>query len=199
MSTDIQLDQPAPSAGPAPGRKRGRTLSDKNIRNLFIWPMLILLIVVNVFPLIYSLFLSFTDYSAIASKAPVWVAFENFGRVLLDENMWGFFTTTGKFVLFSVGLELIIGFILAMFVKESFLGSGIITTLILVPMMLSPVVVGLFWKLMYNPTFGYVNYLIGMGGADRGLDILASRYGGSVVPDLALLGVIVVDVWMWTP
>ena len=61
----------------------------------------------------------------------------------------------GKFVVVSVGLELIIGFALAMFIKESFLGSGIITTLILVPMMLSPVVVGLFWKLMYNPTFGY--------------------------------------------
>jgi len=200
MSTDIQIEHPVTSTGPAPGKKRRRRgLTDKNIRNLFIWPTLILLIVINVFPLIYSLFLSFTDYSAIANKAPVWVAFENFGRVLLDENMWGFFTTTGKFVVVSVGLELVIGFVLAMFVKESFLGSGIITTLILVPMMLSPVVVGLFWKLMYNPTFGYFNYLIGLSGSEYGLDVLASRFSGEVVPDLALLGVIIVDVWMWTP
>lgn len=200
MSTDIKIEHPVTTTGPAPQKSRSRrTLSDKNIRNLFIWPTLILLIAINVFPLVYSLFLSFTDYSAIANKAPVWVAFENFGRVLGDENMWGFFTTTGKFVAISVGLELIIGFALAMFVKESFLGSGIITTLILVPMMLSPVVVGLFWKLMYNPTFGYFNYLVGLSGSAIGLDVLASRFGGSVVPNLALLGVILVDVWMWTP
>jgi multiple sugar transport system permease protein len=200
MSTDIQIEHPVTSTGPAPKKKRSRrTLTDKNIRNLFIWPTLILLILINVFPLLYSLFLSFTDYSAIANKAPVWIAFENFGRVFADENMWEFFTTTGKFVVVSVGLELIIGFTLAMFIKDSFLGSGIITTLILVPMMLSPVVVGLFWKLMYNPTFGYFNYLIGMSDSSCGLDVLASRFAGAVVPDLAMLGVIIVDVWMWTP
>jgi multiple sugar transport system permease protein len=200
MSTDIQIEHPVTTSEPAPKKGRfRRTLSDKNIRNLFIWPTLILLIVINVFPLAYSLFLSFTDYSAIANQAPVWVAFENFGRVFADENMWEFFTTTGKFVVVSVGLELVIGFTLAMFIKDSFLGSGIITTLILVPMMLSPVVVGLFWKLMYNPTFGYFNYLIGMSGPTKGLDVLASRFAGAVVPDLAMMGVILVDVWMWTP
>lgn len=199
MSTDIQLQQPAAATGPAPGHKRRRTLSDKAIRNLFIWPTLILLIVINIFPLFYSLYLSFTDYSAIANKAPVWIAFENFGRVLGDENMWGFFATTGKYVLFSVGIELILGFALAMMIKQSFFGSGIITTLILVPMMLSPVVVGLFWKLMYNPSFGYFNYLTFLSDPSLGLDMLASRFGGAVVPDLAMAAVILVDVWMWTP
>jgi len=199
MSTDIKIEHPVTTTGPAPQKKRRRTMSDKAIRNLFIWPTLILLIVINIFPLIYSLYLSFTDYSAIANQAPNWVAFENFGRVLGDENMWGFFATTGKYVLISVGLELILGFALALMIKESFLGSGIITTLILVPMMLSPVVVGLFWKLMYNPSFGYFNYLIFLSDPSKGLDMLASRYNGAVVPDLAMGAVILVDVWMWTP
>lgn len=203
MTAEAKVEPMVDTRGPTPQRRR--SLSDKAIRNLFIWPTLILLILINVFPLFYSLYLSFTDYSAIANKAPVWVAFENFGRVLGDENMWGFFTTTGKYVLFSVGLELLIGFALAMLVKESFRGSGIITTLILVPMMLSPVVVGLFWKLMYNPTFGYFNYLISLNhniffsSTATGPDMLASRFGGAVVPDLALWAVILVDVWMWTP
>jgi multiple sugar transport system permease protein len=197
MST--QVSTPVETAPEGEPKRKRRTLSDVSIRNLFIWPTLVLLIAINLFPLMYSLYLSFTDYSAIANKAPVWVAFENFGRVLGDEKMWGFFSTTGKFVLFSVGLELILGFALALMIKESFTGSGIVTTLILVPMLLSPVVVGLFWKLMYNPTFGYFNYLLGFTNASTGPDMLASRFAGEIVPDLALWSVVLVDVWMWTP
>jgi multiple sugar transport system permease protein len=66
-------------------------------------------------------------------------------------------------------------------------------------MMLSPVVVGLFWKLMYNPTFGYFNYLIGFDNPSMAPDWLASRFAGEPVPGLALWAVIIVDVWMWTP
>jgi multiple sugar transport system permease protein len=84
-------------------------------------------------------------------------------------------------------------------IKESFMGSGIITTLILVPMMLSPVVVGLFWKLIYNPSFGYFNYLLGFTSPASGPDMLASTVAREFVPDLALWAVILVDVWMWTP
>lgn len=179
--------------------KRRRDLSDKAIRNIFIFPTLALLIAINVFPLIYSLYLSFTNYSAIANKQPVWIGFENFGRVLSDDRMWEFFSTTGQYVLFSVLLQLILGFVLAMLVRDKFFGSGLVTTLILVPMMLSPVVVGLFWKLMYNPTFGYVNFLLGFDNPSMAPDWLASRWAGEPMPGLALWAVIFVDVWMWTP
>jgi multiple sugar transport system permease protein len=100
--------------------------------------------------------------------------------------------------LFSVALQTIIGFSLALLVRGKFRGSGLVTTLILVPMMLSPVVVGLFWKLMYNPSFGYFNYLIGLG-SEGTLDMIASRLFNQAVPGLALWAVILVDVWMWSP
>jgi multiple sugar transport system permease protein len=96
-----------------------------------------------------------------------------------------------------------LGFGLALLLREKFLGSGLVTTLILVPMMLSPVVAGLFWKLMYNPSFGYVNYLLipllGIEDPRMAPDWLASRLGGQVVPGVALWAIIMVDVWMWTP
>jgi multiple sugar transport system permease protein len=179
-------------------RKR-RILSDRGLINLFIWPTLIILIAFNVFPLFYSLFLSFTDYSAIVISAPEWVGFENFERVLTSEAMWESFSITGRYVFLSVGLELVLGFALALFLREQFTGSGIVTTLILIPMMLSPVIVGLFWKLMYNPTFGYFNYLIGFSNPANAPDWLASRWMGEPVPGLALWAVVLVDVWMWTP
>ena len=176
-----------------------RHLSDRAIQNLFIWPTLILLIAMNFFPLAYSLYLSFTDYSAIVRQPPVWVLFDNFKNILNDEQLWTYFATTGRFALLSVGLQTIVGFALAMLVREKFRGSGIVTTLILIPMMLSPVVVGLFWKLMYNPTFGIFNYLIGFTSPATAPDWLASRFAGQPVPGLALWAVVIVDVWMWSP
>jgi multiple sugar transport system permease protein len=189
-----QTQTSVPPRGPA-----RRHLSDRAIQHLFIWPTLILLIAVNVFPLFYSLYLSFTDYSAIANKPPVWIAFRNFGNILNDEQLWKYFATTGRYALASVGLQTLLGFTLAMLVRQKFRGSGVITTLILVPMMISPVVVGLFWKLMYNPTFGFFNYLLGFFNPSKGPDMLASRFAGTPVPGLALWAVIIVDVWMWTP
>lgn len=183
----------------APPRKRYRGVSDRALINLFVWPTLVILIAVNIFPLFYSLFLSFTDYSAIANKAPIWIGLENFNRILFSESMWEAFTITGKYVIFAVGLELVLGFGLALLIREQFRGSGIVTTLILIPMMLSPVVVGLFWKLIYNPAFGYFNYLLGFSDPAAAPDWLASRLGGQPLPGLALAAVIIVDVWMWTP
>jgi multiple sugar transport system permease protein len=183
----------------SPTIAKRRTLSDRSLINLFIWPTLFILIAVNVFPLAYSLFLSFTDYSAIANRVPQWIGFENFNRVLLNEDMWKVFTITGRYVLYSVGLELILGFVLALLIREQFRGSGIVTTLILIPMMLSPVVVGLFWKLMYNPSYGYFNYLLGFSNPATAPDWLASRFQSQPLPGLALWAVVIVDVWMWTP
>ncbi|MCL4295009.1 MAG: sugar ABC transporter permease [Anaerolineae bacterium] len=199
MSTAVktQGERSAVKRGTQPQRQRG--LSDQAIRNWFIWPTMILLIAINVFPLIYSLYLSFTNYSAIKKSPPTWIAFDNFARVLSDEKMWFYFSTTGKYVLITVALQLLLGFALALLVREKFFGSGVITTLILVPMMLSPVVAGLFWKLMYNPSFGYLNSLLGFENARLAPDWLASRWAGKPVPGLALWAVMMVDIWMWTP
>jgi multiple sugar transport system permease protein len=176
-----------------------RHLSDRAIINLFIWPTLALLIVINLFPLIYSLYLSFTDYSAIAREQPTWIFVDNFKSILNDELMWKYFATTGRFALLSVGLQVLVGFGLAMLVNTRFKGSGIVITLILIPMMLSPVVVGMFWKLMYNPTFGLFNYLIGFTNPAQAPDWLASSFARQSVPGLALWAVVIVDVWMWSP
>lgn len=173
----------------APRRPPG--LSDAGLRRLFLWPTLALLIAFNLFPLFYSLYLSFTDYSAIANRAPVWIGLQNYRDILNDFQLWIYFRNTGLYALLSVSLETLVGFGMALLLRSKFKGSGLITTLILIPMMCSPVVIGLFWKLLYNPGFGILNYLLGFP-AGRGPDWLASR-------QLALWAVVIVDVWMWSP
>jgi multiple sugar transport system permease protein len=172
-------------------RQAPRALSDNTLKRLFLWPTLALLIAFNVFPLFYSLYLSFTDYSAIANQAPTWIGLQNYRDILNDSQQWIYFRNTGLYVLLSVTLEMLVGFGMALLLRSKFWGSGVLTTLILISMMSSPVVVGLFWKLIYNPGFGIFNYLLGFP-AGRGPDWLASR-------QLALWAVVFVDVWMWSP
>jgi multiple sugar transport system permease protein len=174
------------------GNGRRRQLSDMAILRLFIFPTLILLIAMNIFPLFYSLYLSFTDYSAIANEPPNWIGFENFRDILRDDQLWTYFATTGRYALFSVGLQTLVGFSLAMLLREKFWGSGFITTLILIPMMLSPVVVGMFWKLIYHPAHGIFNYMLGFTNPATSPEWLGN-------PRLALWAVVIVDVWMWSP
>jgi len=187
MATTI----PSDSAGRA-AHRQPRQISDRTIQWVFIAPTLILLILLNIFPLFYSLYLSFTDYSAIAKEAPVWIGLENFSRILNDEQLWQYFAITGRFAFLSVGLQTVIGFGLALLLREKWRGSGFVTTVILVPMMLSPVVVGLFWKLIYNPSFGIFNYLLGFTDPATAPDWLAD-------PQLALWAIVITDVWMWSP
>lgn len=186
MATTISSDRAAEPAA------RQQRISDRTIQWGFIAPTLILLILLNIFPLFYSLYLSFTDYSAIAKEAPVWIGFENYSRILNDRQLWQYFATTGRFAFLSVGLQTVIGFGLALLLRDKWRGSGFVTTLILVPMMLSPVVVGLFWKLIYNPSFGIFNYLLGYTNPATAPDWLAD-------PQLALWAVVITDVWMWSP
>ena len=180
------IEKNAGRAGPARA-----ALSDNALKRLFLWPTLGLLIAFNIFPLLYSLYLSFTDYSAISNRAPEWIGLQNYRDILNDDKLWIYFRNTGRYVVLSVALELLVGFGLALLLRRKFRGSGIITTLILIPMMCSPVVVGLFWKMMYNPGYGIFNYLLGFP-AGRGPDWLSS-------PKLALWAVVIVDVWMWSP
>lgn len=173
------------------GVRHQRALSDDTLRRLFLWPTLVLLIAFNIFPLLYSLGLSFTDFSAIANRPPNFIGLQNYRDILGDPQLWIYFRNTAFYVVVSVALETLVGFGLALLLRRKFRGSGLITTLILTPMMLSPVVVGLFWKLIFNPNYGIFNYLLGYPPG-RGPDWLGN-------PALAIWAVVIVDVWMWAP
>ena len=187
--TENQINHAGLSAARPPSR---RQLSDVQIVRLFVLPTIFLLIVMNIFPLIYSLFLSFTNYSVISDQAPQWVGLANYQRILTDERFWTNFAITGRYALVSVLLQTLIGFGLAMLLRNKFKGSGLITTLILVPMMLSPIVVAVFWKLIFNPSVGILNYLLGFTNINTAPEWLGQT-------DLALWAIVIVDVWMWSP
>jgi multiple sugar transport system permease protein len=169
-----------------------RQMSDRRIVLLFVLPTIILLIVMNLFPLIYSLYLSFTSYSVISGTPPEWVGLQNYQDILTDPRFWNNFAITGRYALISVVLQTLVGFGLALLLRRKFKGNALITTLLLVPMMLSPIVVAVFWKLIFNPSYGIFNYLLGFTNPNTAPEWLGQ-------PDLALWAIVIVDVWMWSP
>ena len=95
-------------------------MSDGTLVKLFIMPTLILLILWNVFPLFYSLYLSFTNYVAIANQPPQWIGVNNYTFILQNDRLWQSFATTGKYALLSVSIQTILGFSLAMLLRQRF-------------------------------------------------------------------------------
>jgi multiple sugar transport system permease protein len=169
-------------------RAAARGWSDLTIRNLFIIPTIAFLIIFNIFPLAYSLGYSFTDFRASVNEPANFVGLRNYRELLSDLNIWRNFTVTAKYVLVSVGGQVVVGFGIALLLNRAIPFKGLITTLLLLPMMMSMAVVGLFWKLLYDPSWGIINYALHLGT----FDWLSN-------PDMALYAVAITDIWMWAP
>lgn len=169
-----------------------RSMSDVALVRLFILPTIILLILINIFPLFWSLILSFSNFSARLptewGKNPEMIGNANYVRILTSPDMWRKFITTAKYVIMSVGGEMILGFGFALLLQTKFKGRGIISTLLVLPMTMSPVIVGLMWKLFMDPNWGMLNWLLGLGRIDWAQN-----------PDINLYSIVIVDIWMWTP
>ena len=106
-------------------------------------PTMILLLAINIFPLLWAIRLSFTNFKSNMPNAPVrFVGLANYINILSDEDIWHSMQVTAHFVLWSITLQVIIGFGLALLINRQFRGHSFWTTVILLPMMLSPAVVG---------------------------------------------------------
>ncbi|MEK1852118.1 MAG: sugar ABC transporter permease [Phyllobacterium sp.] len=193
--TSSSLLGKAAQATPAPLASRIRGISDRTMAWLFITPAIVLLLAVNIFPLIWAIRLSFTNYRANRPNAPIEsVGLSNYNRVLTDPNIWQAMQTTAHFVFWTILLQTLIGFSLAYLIDRKFRGHAFWTTVILVPMMLSPAVVGNFWRFLYQPQIGLFNYIVSFltGVPPSSFEMLGS------VP-LSPWAIIIVDTWMWTP
>jgi multiple sugar transport system permease protein len=181
------------AVGIKPRRVRG--LSDRFIAWLFVAPSIFLLLAVNIFPLIWTIRLSFTNFRVNRPNAPVkFVGLDNYRSVLTNGDVWQTMQSTAHFLIWTIVLQVLIGFSLAYLINKKFRGNDMWTTIIVLPMMLSPAVVGNFWTFLYQPQIGLFNYIVGFLG---GVDPSSFSMIGDV--SLAPWAIIIVDTWMWTP
>lgn len=182
-------------ATPAQLSRRVRGLSDRAIAWVFVAPTILLLLAINIFPLIWTIRLSFTNYRANRPNEPVeWVGLRNYQRILTDPDIWATMQATAHFLIWTIVFQVILGFGLAWLINRKFRGNDLLTTMIVLPMMLSPAVVGNFWTFLYEPQIGLFNYAV-----QALTSVPASSFTmlGSVT--LAPWAIVIVDTWMWTP
>ena len=120
-----------------------RGMSDLTIRNVFIIPTITFLILINIFPLFYSLILSFADFSAVSGKPPEWIGIRNYRELLRDPHVWESLSLTMKYVIISVTGQLVVGFSIALLLNRKIPAKGLVTTLLMLPMMMS--IIHIFW------------------------------------------------------
>ena len=193
MSNNI-IDRAAKATPPnIAGRIKG--LSDRAIAWIFVGPTIFLLLAINIFPLIWTINLSFTNYKANRpNRAVEYIGTRNYERILGDADIWLSMQATAHFLFWTIVLQVLIGFALAWLINKKFKGNDLWTTIIVLPMMLSPAVVGNFWTFLYQPQIGLFNYVIAYF---TGADPSSFEMLGSV--ELAPWSIVIVDTWMWTP
>ena len=173
--------------------KKARGLSDKAIAWIFITPTILLLLAINIYPLFYAISMSFTNfYANKIGKEIKWVGLKNYIKVLGKESVWERMQITANFMFWTLLIQALIGLSLALLLNKKFKGNELLTTLIVLPMMLSPAVVGTFWTYLYNPQVGVFSYIMNFFYNFGPIDMI----GSSV---LAPWSIVIVDTWMWTP
>lgn len=170
------------------------TAGDRDRTALTAWllagPCLLYLFAFAIYPLFYSLRLSFTDLTA-ATGTGTFIWFDNYARLLVDPQFWNAAINSAIMVTAAVALQIVLGVALAMFFDLDLKGAWIVRGILLLPMLITPIVVGVMWRALLNPDWGLVDWSI------RSIGLTPPDWLGSV--GMAMVTLILVDTWQWTP
>ena len=159
---------------------------------VFTLPSVVAVALLMAFPVGYTLYMSVHSWYASSVTSPHFVGLENFRRAFVEDDrfrnaLW----LTVYFTALATALQLVLGVSLALVLNRPFRGKGLVRSIFLLPMVATPVAIALVWMMMYNPTLGVMNYLVGLVGLGPYRWVSNAAI---VVPALA-----VVDTWEWTP
>lgn len=153
-------------------------------------PMLVVMFLLTGWPLVRTIWLSFTDAALIGSgEAPGYVALENYLYALTDPDFQASILRTLRFTLVSVACEGVIGVLVALLLNQKFYGRNLLRVLVILPWALPTIVNAMMWRLNFNPDYGSINALLTQLGI---IDGYRSWLGS---PDSALNAVMLADIW----
>lgn len=167
------------------------SLSEKSEKKLLLVPAIIMLAIFTSLPYLMTLVLGLFRYDAANPSATKFLGMKNYIDALSDPRFWNSILVTGKFVLASVSIEVVLGMSIALLFKELPKGRGIFQSVLLVPMVVPPIVVGLNWKLLLDPNYGIINWFF------SSLHIPQQLWLSN--PNSAIFALSIVDVWQYTP
>jgi len=191
-ASDRRQSPPGPGS-PAAGAASALTRQRRRAAILFVLPMLLVLGAVAGWPLLRTVYFSFTDANLSSMEGYKLVGIDNFRALATDAGWWRAVWNTVRFAAVSVTLETILGTVVALTLDAQLRARGLLRASVLIPWAIPTVVSAQMWNWMYNDLYGVVNHvLVALRVVDHPLAWTAS-------PSLALPAVIIVDVWKTTP
>ena len=159
---------------------------------LILVPTIVFILLLTMFPMVYSLYNSMVDVNLLKPYLlPTFVGLGNYISLMQDTRFWNSVWNTLYLTLSTVAIEFILGLGVALLLNREISGNRLTRTLILIPFMTTPVVVGLIWRFLYNYDLGIINYFLRILHLPQVLWLSDQS--------IALKSVIIVDVWQWTP
>jgi multiple sugar transport system permease protein len=166
---------------------------EQKIGWLLIIPALLILALVFIYPIARAFWLSLFAQNLGTQLQPVFAGLANYQRIIGDGRFWRSLSNTAIFTVISVTLELLLGIGIALVLNNSFRGRGIVRTIAIIPWALPTAIMGLAWAWIFNNEYGVANDLLQrLGLIDTGINWLGS-------PGLAMIALIIADIWKTTP
>ncbi len=168
-----------------------RKFADLLSRWAFMVPAAVLLLAVLAYPIFYTIEISFSRFDLATFSAVEWVGWDNYREVLDDYRFWESMKVTVVYLVFALPLQIVLGFGIAFLINAEWRGRNVVRALFIIPMVVAPVVAGGLWRMILDPLWGIVNYVLGLVGLGP-LDWFGD-------PTLAMAALIIIDTWRWTP
>jgi multiple sugar transport system permease protein len=183
----VTIDRVEPVSLP---RARPRR-SDRRLATLLLLPSVGFLLLMTIFPTLYSLWMSVQQYNLSRPDLIHFVGLRNYGQILSDDIFWKAARVTAVYAVSVLAIEFVLGFFIANLFDRNWRGMNVVRTLFIIPVFASPVAMGLTFRYMYQPGYGLINWALESVGLPR-VNWLAST-------QWALPAVVFADVWQWTP
>ena len=171
---------------------RHTVFGDRRFKYGVIAPAIFVLLMVGLFPVLYSAVVSFQNLTMLETDTS-WYGFTHYERLFRDSRLWGSILHTAIITVIALPLELIFGLIMAQLFLEKMPGKQVFVALLHIPTIVSPIVAGSMWRLMFDVRFGPINQIIGWFTGEQ-VYIL-----WTVTPEWVFPAIIIAEVWEWTP
>jgi multiple sugar transport system permease protein len=179
-------------ATPVPFAERFARFTDRRFKYLMIWPAVLLLLLIGIFPLVYTLIVSFQHITMMAEDTS-FSGLVNYARLFRDARLWGAIGHTVLFTVIALPIELVLGMAMALLFLDRMPGRQIFIALLVLPTVISPIVAGATWRLLFDHRFGPINHALGWIWGEP-VTIL-----WTVNPAFVYPAIILCEVWQWTP
>jgi multiple sugar transport system permease protein len=177
---------------PAPAGARLSALGDRQFKYLLVWPAVLVLLLIGLFPIIYTLMVSFQNINMFDEDTS-FNGLLNYARLFGDTRLWASLLHTFVLTAIALPLELILGLAMAYLFLERMPGRQVFVALLVLPTVISPVIAGAIWRLLFDNRFGPVNQVLGWIAGEP-VTIL-----WTVNPAFVYPAILIAEVWQWTP